>query len=227
MIEIVGVRHRTLDIPSLILRKGTTALIGPNGAGKSTLLQLCAGVEEPERGSVRIDGISPRRVKIGWVDENPERTLLFEIVYDELASSLRFQHVPCPEVRTRVTADAERLRIRHLLFCRTHELSAGEKVLVALGAAMIGRPEALILDECDSHLDPATETLVKEKVRESTPQYLLLSTQQMETAAEADQVVYLEEGHPIYTGTPREVFKHLKESCFYPLSWRTTDENTP
>ncbi len=220
MIEIRDLRHRIIEIPALSLTGGTTAVIGPNGAGKSTLLRLCAGEEVPATGSILIDGKLPRDEEIGWVDENPERTLLFERVEDELASSLRFRNQPCTETAVCVRDLIARLGISHLLPGRTWNLSAGEKVLVALGAALASRPAVLILDEVDSHLDPPTDHRVQKILSESGIRHVLVSTQQMEAAARADQVVYLEGGKILREGTPREVFSYLEDTCFYPSSWR-------
>jgi energy-coupling factor transport system ATP-binding protein len=220
MIRVEDLRHRILEIPHLSLGEGTTVLIGPNGGGKSTLLRLCAGVEEPEAGSVLIDDISPRELDIGWVDENPERTLLFERVTDEIASPLRFRGVSCPEIQERVHSLLEQLGISPLITRSTWNLSAGEKVLVALGAALAGKPTALILDEVDSHLDPATETRIQAILGECDIRHLLISTQHMETAAVADQVVYLTEGRVLHQGPPEAVFSRLEGTCFYPSSWR-------
>jgi energy-coupling factor transport system ATP-binding protein len=220
MICIEQLRHRILEIPRLSLEEGTTVLIGPNGAGKSTLLRLCAGVEVAEHGSVLIGGKTPRATDIGWVDENPERTILFERVTDEIASNLRFQSVPCEQIQERVRTMVNRLGISRLLSCNTRNLSAGEKVLVALGAALVGNPPVLILDEVDSHLDPGAEARLQTILGESDTRYVLISTQHMEAAAIADQVIYLEKGRIRHNGSPDEVFSNLENTCFYPLSWR-------
>lgn len=221
MIHFEGIRHRILEIPYLSLGPGTTALIGLNGAGKSTFLRLCAGVELPEKGTVFIDEVNPREREVGWVDENPERTLLFEQVIDEMASTLRFRGIPCLEVQTQINAVIGHLGISSLIDKSTWYLSAGEKVLVALGAALVGNPMTLILDEVDSHLDPLTEIRLQAVLADSGIRYILISTQHMETAAMANQVVYLERGKVQYHGSPTTVFALLEDTCFYPLSWRT------
>ena len=220
MIQLARMHHRILDIPLLLLQEGTIAVIGPNGAGKSTLLRLIAGVEVPEKGTILINGNSPRLTEIGWVDENPERSLLFDSVSDELASPLRFRWRSCPEVNARVTETIGQLGISSLLSCRARDLSAGEKVLVALGAALIQKPDVMILDEADSHLDPAMETEVRKTLASSGLRHLLFTTQHMDAAGEADQVVFLDDGHVLWTGPPSEVFSHLHDTCFYPPSWR-------
>ena len=220
MIEITSLHHRILEIPSLTLPKGHTALIGHNGAGKTTLLRLCAGTDEPESGCVTIDGNPPRSTEVGWVDELPDRTLLFERVADELASPLRFRHIPCEEIRERVRTMADRLEISPLILARTSELSAGEKVLVSLGAALIVDPSTLILDECDSHLDEANSRKIRALVNGSGARHILFCTQCMDLAANADQVLYLEGGKILAFGSPEEVFPRFEGTCSYPLSWR-------
>jgi energy-coupling factor transport system ATP-binding protein len=220
MIHIEGLRHRILKIPTLDIHSGTTTFIGPNGAGKSTLLRLCAGVEMPQAGSILIEGAEPRKTEIGWVDENPERTLLFERVKDEIASTLRFREVSCPEIEAQVHTLIEHLGISSLLDRSTWNLSAGEKVLVALGAALAGAPLILILDEVDSHLDSITREKLCGILQRRDTRYILIATQHMEVAATADQVIYLEKGAVLHQGPPEEVFSSLEDTCFYPQSWR-------
>jgi energy-coupling factor transport system ATP-binding protein len=220
MIHIENIRHRILSIPHLSIDEGTAVVIGPNGSGKSTLLRLVAGVEVPGTGSILIDASEPRRAEIGWVDENPERTLLFERLIDEIASPLRFRESPCPDTEARVNAIIGQLGITGLATSSTWNLSAGEKVLVALGAALAGNPTALILDEVDSHLDPSTEMRLHTILSDRDIHHILISTQHMETAAVADQVVYLEKGKVRFQGSPEEVFASLENTCFYPSSWK-------
>ncbi len=220
MIEFRSLFHQILEIPALDLPEGHTAIIGPNGAGKTTLLRLCAGIDEPEGGCVTIDGNAPRLTDVGWVDEFPDRTLLFERVSDELASPLRFRHLPCEEIQTRVTEIADRLGISALLSARTSELSAGEKVLVSLGAALILDPPNLVLDECDSHLDERQSERIRTLVTGCGARYILFCTQCMEQALRADRVLFLDGGRIGMIGSPEEVFSRLKGTCFYPLSWR-------
>lgn len=220
MIRISGLSHRILNIPDLTVDARHIAVIGENGSGKTTLLSTCAGIEEPVAGTVRLLDRPPSAVKIGWVGEFPDRTLLFSRVYDEIASSPRFRHRPCSETDGRVRAAAERVGIPHLLDRSIRDLSGGEKALVALAAAVADDPEFLILDEADSHLDAGTAARVREVVRESTAAHVLWCTQSMDAAAEADYLIFMAEGRIRYHGTPEEVFSRLEETCFYPTIWR-------
>jgi len=220
MIAFENVRFRDLSVKSLSLPTGITTLIGPNGAGKSTFLKLCAGIAEPEEGSVTIDGRIPRQTDVGYVNEFPNRNLLFSTVNDELASPLRFRHLPCAETEREVDACAERWGIARLLGREVRDLSGGEKCLVALATACITRPHVLVLDEYDSHLDASRCAAAERILRSSGAAYIIRCTQQMETAAESDQVLYVESGSIAHTGAPVAVFGRLSGTSFYPLSWR-------
>ncbi|HNV38219.1 MAG TPA: energy-coupling factor ABC transporter ATP-binding protein [Methanoculleus sp.] len=220
MIRIVNLRHRIVDIPDLAVDARHVAVIGPNGSGKTTLLSICSGIEEPRRGTVRLLGRAPAAVKIGWVGEFPDRTLLFSRAYDEIASSPRFRHRPCLETDERVRAAAGTIGIPHLLDAKVSALSGGEKALVALAAAVVDDPEVLILDEADSHLDGGTAARIQAAVKKSTAAHVLWCTQSMDTAAEADYVVFMAGGAVRHHGTPEEVFTSLEETCFYPTMWR-------
>lgn len=220
MIRIAGLRHRVLAIPDLTLEARQIAVIGANGSGKTTFLEVCAGIEEPAAGTVRLLGRPPSAVKVGWVGEFPDRTLLFSRVYDEIASTPRFRHRPCSETDERVRAAAGKAGIAHLLDKKVSDLSGGEKALVALAAPLADDPEILILDEADSHLDAGTAERVRAVVQESTAAHVLWCTQSMDAAAEADYVLFMAEGAVRHRGTPEEVFAALEETCFYPTMWR-------
>ncbi len=220
MIAFGNVRFRALFVSSLALPPGVTTIIGPNGAGKSTFLKLCVGIREPEQGLISIDGQNPRNTETGYVNEFPDRNLLFSTVKDELASPLRFRHVPCTETEREVRACAERWGIAGLLDRDVTDLSGGEKCLVALATACIARPRVLVLDEYDSHLDAGRCAAAQRVLQSSDVAYIIRCTQQMETAAESDLLLFLEKGRILHAGEPAAVFSRLAGTSFFPLSWR-------
>jgi energy-coupling factor transporter ATP-binding protein EcfA2 len=192
------------------------SVIGPNGGGKTTLLRLLAGIDLPDSGEILIDGLPPRSKEVGWVGEEPERQIIFHRVFDEIASPLRFRHDPCPLLEARVEAVARELGIGGLLGRETSRLSAGEKVLVALGAAVAAGPDILILDETDSSLDQETASTVEGLIRGISCPHVILATQRMELAARADLLVYLEGGRVVHAGSPAAVFAALSGTAFSP-----------
>jgi energy-coupling factor transport system ATP-binding protein len=223
MIEITGLRFRDLVIPALSLPAGTTAVIGPNGSSKTTFLRLLAGLALPEAGEILIDGLSPRKTEIGWVDEFPDRNMLFSRVSDEIASPLRFRCEDCGDTDRRVNDLAGKAGICGLLDRTSSCLSGGEKALVSLLTALAARPRMLVLDEFDSHLDQEMVRKTGNILLEAGCAYVIRCTQQMDLASHADYVIRLESGTVVLSGSPDQVFGQLKGTSFYPPAWRLRD----
>lgn len=220
MITMEKIRYRSLGVDNLRLSPGTTSLIGPNGSGKTTLLKLLAGIAEPESGTILIDGILPRNTEIGWVNEFPDRNILFGSVSDEIASPLRFRHLPCRMIDERVKEVMKLAGIGHLQNRTVQTLSGGEKILIALASSLVIRPHVLVLDEYDSHLDSNHTAGIAEVIRKTGIPYVIHCTQDMDAAASGDTVLYLEKGSIVHAGTPDEVFTSLDSPAFRPISWR-------
>lgn len=219
MITSEKIRYRSLVIEDLLIAPGFTTVIGANGSGKTTLLKLIAGIVLPESGTILVDGMPPRDIEIGWVNEFPDRNILFGSVFEEIASPLRFRYLPCSEIEKQVASCMESIGINHLGTRPMQELSGGEKVLVAVAAALISRPHVLVLDEYDSHLDINHARKVVQIIRKSGTPYVISCTQDTENAALADRVIFLDSGKIRYTGTPDEVFVSLAGTPYYPISW--------
>lgn len=223
MLIINRLRFQLLNIPSLVIPPGWTAVIGQNGSGKTTLLRIIAGLALPEVGEILVDGIAPRETEVGWVHEFPDRNLLFSRVSDELASPLRFRGLKCSETMKRVEDLAELAGVEDLLDRLTGTLSGGEKALISLLTALAHRPLLLVLDEFDSHLDAASMTRAGKIIGKAGCRYVIQCTQQMDLITGAANVVYLKEGSLLFQGTPAEVFSKLSNTCFYPPAWRLRD----
>ena len=220
MIAIDALRCRNLVIDSLAIGPGITSVIGPNGSGKTTFLRICAGIELPHHGTVSIDGAVPRATETGWVNEFPDRNILFARVYDEIASPLRFRRdITCDAIDAGVKACAESMHITHLLNREVRELSGGEKVLVSLAAALVHHPKVLLLDEYDSHLDALLAEKVDQVIRASGARYVIRCTQQMNTAVKSDHLLFFDAGRVTHAGTPEHVFPFLKGTAFSPVLW--------
>lgn len=198
MIEVNAVRAGILRIPSCTIHPGICAITGPNGSGKTTFLKLLAGILSVEQGIVLINGKKNTQATIGWVGEYPERNMLFTRVFDELASPLRFARYPCKEIDTIVRNCADILGISHLLDRDNRGLSGGELVLVAFGAAIITKPDLLILDETDSHLDDEFCSHLDLIMKKSGIEHVVFTTHRPERMAVADDFITLEKGRIRY-----------------------------
>jgi len=211
--------YRNLAIDALSIKPGITTIIGANGSGKTTFLKLCAGIAVPDSGTLLIDDAPPRETEIGWVNEFPDRNILFVNVFDEIASPLRFRRTPCDEIDSNVIACADAMGITHLLTRALRELSGGEKVLVSLAAALVHHPKVLVLDEYDSHLDVHSLEKIEQGIRTSGADYVIRCTQQMDNAIHSDFLLFFDSGRITLTGTPEFVFPFLKDTAYYPLLW--------
>jgi energy-coupling factor transport system ATP-binding protein len=219
MISVEFLRYRNLAIDALTIKPGITTITGANGSGKTTFLKLCAGITLPDSGTIMIDDAPPRQTEIGWVNEYPDRNILFVTVFDEIASPLRFRRIPCDEINSSVKACADAMGITHLLKRAVRELSGGEKMLVSLAAALVHHPRVLVLDEYDSHLDARTMARNEQIIRSSGAEYIIRCTQQMDTAIYSDYLLFFDSGRITREGTPDHVFPLLKGTAYYPVLW--------
>lgn len=144
---------------SLTVRYGeTTSIAWPSGAGKTTLLRLIAGLLEPERGAIRVDGLDPRRAR-SRVTYLPQTTVLFEgSIRDNLRLLSRGASVERIAIAAEVTGLADLLRtlpmgLETLLSRRGTNLSGGQRQLVLLTAALASDRPIVLLDEAMAHVD--------------------------------------------------------------------------
>ena len=152
--------HAAVDGVDLQVADGEfLVLVGPSGCGKSTLLRLVAGLETPDAGriligSADVTGVPPQSRDLAMVFQSyalyPHMT-----VRENLAYGLRVRGTGRDEIARRIGAVADALEIGPVLDRRPAQLSGGQRQRVALGRAMVREPQAFLLDEPLSNLDPA------------------------------------------------------------------------
>jgi ABC-2 type transport system ATP-binding protein len=202
-------RGGTVVLPdvSFELRSGVvTGLLGPSGSGKSTLLRSIVGVQIVEAGSVRVLGLpagSPEvRGRVGYVTQAPS-------VYADLSvhENLRYfaRILGAPDARIDETIDAVDLRPQADQVVST--LSGGETSRVSLAAALLGRPEILVLDEPTVGLDPVLRrdlwNMFHRLAEEGTT--LLVSTHVMDEAERTDDLIMMREGRIVAMAPPKDL----------------------
>ncbi|MFP5224925.1 MAG: ATP-binding cassette domain-containing protein [Actinomycetota bacterium] len=146
----------------------TVAVTGPNGAGKSTLLRALVGALEPASGSVRVNGWDPRGhdragEHIAYLPQRVERIFCRATVEDEIAFTQR-----CRGVRIEPGGCLEAIGIAELAKRSPRQLSAGQKLRVALAAITAGAPSVLILDEPTRGLDAHARGMLSSLLRAHT-----------------------------------------------------------
>ncbi|HWM33325.1 MAG TPA: ABC transporter ATP-binding protein [Pseudolysinimonas sp.] len=132
-------------------------LLGPSGCGKTTTLRMIAGFEQPDSGEIRVSGVEVSRIPPYRRDVNTvfQAYALFPhmTVAENVAYGLRQQRVPRAELRERVTAALELVRMRRFADRKPAQLSGGQQQRIALARALVNRPAVLLLDEPLGALD--------------------------------------------------------------------------
>lgn len=191
-------------------------LLGPTGAGKTTTLRVIAGLEKQDAGAVlfdseAVDTYSPAERDIAFVFQQYSLYPTMS-VYDNLAFPLRspLRKTPEDEIKRRVTAAAEKLRISHLLERKTARLSGGEMQRVSIGRAIVREPRIFLMDEPLSNLDAKLRESLRielqhiQKTQHSTTLYV--THDQVEALTLADRIGVLRQGRLVQVGTPQDIY---------------------
>lgn len=218
------------DVSFSVPKGRLTALIGPNGAGKSTLINCITGVLQPTSGSIRfleqeITALEAHRISRSGIARTfqnlkifPRMSVLENVLTGltcEGGDSLLMAMLRLPALRHR----ERRLKLRALEALDRYQLADkadwpagilayGDKKRVELARATVSEPQLLLLDEPVAGLNAEETAAVGEQLKQlrSSGHTMLLVEHDMELVMEiADQVVVLDSGRCIATGTPDEV----------------------
>jgi multiple sugar transport system ATP-binding protein len=188
-------------------------VVGPSGCGKTTTLRLVAGLEAPTAGRVFLGGrdvtsLPPHGRDVAMVFQGgalyPDKT-----VRGNLGFGLRLRRTPTTVIAERVARVARDLGLEDVLERRPDQLSAGQQQRVALGRALVRRPQAFLLDEPLSHLDAPLRIQTREELarlqRRLGATMLHVTHDQEEALALGDRLAVLREGRLQQVGSPAEV----------------------
>ncbi|MER7567602.1 ABC transporter ATP-binding protein [Streptomyces sp. NPDC097941] len=198
---------RAVDGLTLTLRPGeTVALLGPNGAGKSTTLDLLLGLKQPDSGSVRLFGTTPREAivagRVGAMLQSGG--LMDEVTVAELVRLACALH-PKPYRPSEVLA---RAGVAQIAERKVNKLSGGQAQRVRFALATAGDSDLVVLDEPTTGMDVTTRQAFWATMREQADQgrTVLFATHYLEEAdATADRVLVLHRGRLLADGTAAEI----------------------
>lgn len=189
-------------------------ILGPSGAGKTTLLRVIAGLEQPDSGTLLLDGrdllaAAPSRRRVALVFQ--EDALFPQMsVYENLAFPLRVRRTSAATIDKRVREVAQALAIEHHLRERPARLSGGERQRAALARAVLSDPRVLLLDEPLAHLDPQLRAHVRAQFaqfRASFPGAAIHVTHDhVEALSIADSLAIMIDGRIVQYGAPQDVY---------------------
>ena len=202
------------DVSLTVADKELLALVGPSGCGKTTLLRLIAGLEHPEEGGIHFDGQAvqdwpPPARNVAMVFQSPA---LFPHLTgaENIALGLKLRGVACGEILERVHATAEMLGVIHCLHRPPAELSGGERQRIALGRALVRRPQILLLDEPFSNLDAPLRAQLRTEILDLRARLavtvIYVTHDQAEALALGDRVAVMAAGRLQQVDLPREIY---------------------
>jgi multiple sugar transport system ATP-binding protein len=194
---------KALDAFSLAVgERELVTVVGPSGCGKSTLLRLIAGLEDPDAGSVvldgkALDGLPPRERDMAIMFQNytlfPHMT-----VAENMAFGLKLRGTAKAEIEKRVRGTAKLLGIEGLLGRYPGEMSGGQRQRAALGRAILRKPKVYLFDEPLSNLDAMMRAQLRVEIArlhlESEAAMLFVTHDQVEAMTLGDRVVVLRDG---------------------------------
>ena len=207
--------HTALNGVSLNLHEGDkVALVGPNGAGKSTLMLHLNGILMGQ-GDVDIAGMRLTRENlpairsmVGLVFQNPDDQLFSPTVFEDVAFGPLHMGLPEAEVRTRVDAALEAVRMSAYRDRLSHHLSVGEKKRIAIATVLSMNPSLLVLDEPSAGLDPRVRRTLINLLR-ALPITMLVSTHDMALVRELfPRTVVVDEGRVVADGATAEILEN-------------------
>ena len=196
-------------------------LLGPSGCGKTTTLRMIAGLERPDAGEVRVGDrvvtsaeqgihLPPDKRRIGMVFQSyaiwPHMN-----VFENIAFPLRGKRRPEAEIRDKVMTMLQSLGLEGLHDRPAPLLSGGQQQRVALGRALIGDPDVLLLDEPFSNLDARRRDEMRFELKEVQARVgvttIFITHDQSEAMVLSDRVVVMNAGRIVQEGTPRTIYQ--------------------
>ncbi|APG94048.1 ABC transporter ATP-binding protein [Sinorhizobium americanum] len=203
-------------------RGSIVALLGASGSGKTTLLRCVAGLEQPEIGQIVIGGktvldgekklaLPPEQRNIGLVFQSyalwPHRTVKENVGY-----GLKLRNVSQADIERRVQAILDRMGLGHLADRFPSQLSGGQQQRVAICRALVYEPRVLLLDEPLSNLDAKLREEARYWIRKLILDLeicaILVTHDQSEALAAADNILLLQDGRIVQQGGPQEIYSN-------------------
>ncbi len=212
---------------SVQLQPGWTAIVGPNGAGKSTLLRVLAGLQKPQSGRVRLNGVErpdlpPREHarQIAWLSQEGEAS--GELTVREVVHLGRLPHVglwgaATPHDETVVQDAMAQTECSAWQHRRLNELSGGERQRVLLARALAVDAPMVLLDEPTTHLDPPHQVALVRLLKQLAHQgrTVVSVLHDLSLALQADRLVVMKAGRIKAEGSRDDPALHAALSAVF------------
>lgn len=201
------------DLSFTIADGESVGLIGANGAGKSTIMKAMLGLL-PVQGEVLIDGIpvmkktlSQIRQKLGFVLQNSDNQMFMPTVYEDMRFAPKNYGLDEAEIEARIDEVLERLHLSELKYRYNHKISGGEKRMAAIATILVMNPEALIMDEPTTALDPINRRTVIRAIND-LPQTKLIASHDLDMILDTcDRVMLIGRGAIVADGKTQDILR--------------------
>jgi len=220
-LELSGLQKRyrdsvAVDDVSLSVEQGeAVALLGPSGCGKTTTLRMLAGLVDPDRGAIRLDGAEITRLpahkrNMGYVFQS---YALFPhlSVARNVGFGLEERGVGKPEIARQVEEALALVRLAGLDQRRPRELSGGQQQRVALARSLVIRPSVLLLDESLSNLDAKLRDTMRHEIRSIQRSLgittLFVTHDQVEALTMCDRIAVMDRGRIAQIGSAEDIYE--------------------
>ncbi|MBO6215775.1 MAG: energy-coupling factor transporter ATPase [Lachnospiraceae bacterium] len=215
-----------LNDVSLTIEPGEfVGLIGHTGSGKSTLVQHLNGLLKATEGTLYYNGeniydpkydLRDLRTQVGMVFQYPEHQLFESTVFEDVKFGPRNQGLDDKAATLRAYEALEKVHFPSQFFDQSpFELSGGQKRRAAIAGVLAMKPAVLILDEPTAGLDPQGRDeilgLISEMHEFGGHTVILVSHSMEDVADYVQRIIVMNDGAPLFDGTPHEVFSHYKE----------------
>jgi ABC-2 type transport system ATP-binding protein len=204
-----------VDRISFAVKKGEIfGFLGPNGSGKSTTIRMLCGIITPTSGEGTVAGFDilrqPEEIKqaIGYMSQ---KFSLYEDMtpFENIRFYLGVYNVPEDQWKDRIAWTLDMARLKNVSTRLTRELPPGWRQRLALGCALLHRPDILFLDEPTSGVDPITRRhfweFINQLAREGVT--VFVTTHYMDEALNCERIVMINEGKIVALGSPAEIIR--------------------
>jgi spermidine/putrescine transport system ATP-binding protein len=201
---------------SLEIKKGEFfSLLGPSGCGKTTLLRIIAGFEQPDKGTLTLNGddvlsLPPNKRPTNTVFQN---YALFPhlSVFENVAFSPRLKGASNAEIKKKVEQYLELVRLEGHAEKKPNQLSGGMKQRVAIARALINEPQVLLLDEPLSALDAKLRQhmlIELDRIHDDIGiTFIYVTHDQQEALSVSDRIAVMNQGEILQIDTPHEIYE--------------------
>ena len=210
---------------NLVVHKGECfSFLGPSGCGKTTTLRMIAGFEDLSSGSIYLGGklVSDRSKNIYLPPEKRGLGMVFQAfavwphlnVFDNIAYPLKVKRFPKNEIREKVLQAMHYCNLDGLEKTFPSDLSGGQQQRIALARAIVVNPEAMLLDEPLSNLDPHLRETMRFEIKRLQKEFgftiIFVTHDQSEAMALSDRMLIMDMGNIQQIGTPAELYNQPK-----------------